>query len=60
MSSPHADGVVVEEQSFANFDRRIALSFGALILALMITVLLAGGLYYRGIAERERWGGAAA
>ncbi|MDO8891555.1 MAG: EAL domain-containing protein [Sulfurimicrobium sp.] len=54
MSSPHADGVVVEEQSFANFDRRIALSFGALILALMITVLLAGGLYYRGIAEREQ------
>ena len=44
----------VEEQSFANFDRRIAISFGTLILAMMLIVLLAGGLYYRGIAEREQ------
>ena len=42
------------EQAFADFDRRIAISFGALILALMVTVLLAGGVYYRGVSEREQ------
>jgi diguanylate cyclase (GGDEF)-like protein/PAS domain S-box-containing protein len=45
---------MAEEATFANFDHRIALSFGALILALMVTVLLAGGLYYRSVAEREQ------
>ena len=43
-----------EEHSFANFDRRIALSFGVLILLLMGTIILAGGIYYRGISEREQ------
>lgn len=48
-------GADLDEQSaFANFDRRIALSFGGLIFALMVTLLLAGGLYYRDIAEREQ------
>jgi diguanylate cyclase (GGDEF)-like protein/PAS domain S-box-containing protein len=54
MTSPLTRNNVAEDASFANFDRRIALSFGALILALMVTVLLAGGFYYRGIAEREQ------
>lgn len=55
MSAPRpAKASMAEGQSFANFDRRIALSFGALILALMVTVLLTGGAYYRGIAEREQ------
>jgi diguanylate cyclase (GGDEF)-like protein/PAS domain S-box-containing protein len=43
-----------EEHSFANFDRRIALSFGVLILLLMGTIILAGGIYYRGISESEQ------
>jgi diguanylate cyclase (GGDEF)-like protein/PAS domain S-box-containing protein len=38
---------------FSNVERRIGLSFGALILALMIAVLLAGGLYLRGVMDRE-------
>jgi len=46
--------IEVEEQSFANFDRRIALSFGSLILAMLLTVSLAGGIYYGGVAEREQ------
>src|SRR5512135_186388 len=52
-SSFHKSAEAVE-QSFADFDRRIAQSFGVLILALMVTVLLAGGIYYRDIAEREQ------
>ena len=40
--------------NFANVDRRIALSFGALILALLVSVLLAGGIYYRGIMKSEQ------
>ncbi len=54
MTSPLAKGIEAEERSFADFDRRIALSFGALIFALMVTVLLAGGMYYRDIAKREQ------
>jgi diguanylate cyclase (GGDEF)-like protein/PAS domain S-box-containing protein len=54
MTSPLAKGTAPEEESFANFDRRIAWSFGALILALMVTVLVAGGVYYRSVAEREQ------
>jgi len=38
----------------ADVDRRLALSFGALILVLMLAVLLAGGLYLRGVMEREQ------
>jgi diguanylate cyclase (GGDEF)-like protein/PAS domain S-box-containing protein len=41
-------------QSFTNFDRRIGLSFGALLLALLLAALLAGGLYYQRVAEREQ------
>ncbi len=40
--------------SFANVDRRIAMSFGALILALLVIVLLSGGIYYRGIMKSEQ------
>src|SRR5512142_349186 len=54
MNSPLHKGADAVEQSFADFDRRIAQSFGVLILALMVTVLLAGGIYYRDIAEREQ------
>jgi diguanylate cyclase (GGDEF)-like protein/PAS domain S-box-containing protein len=54
MISPRYKPAANEQQSFANFDRRIALSFGALILALMVTVLLAGGFYYKNISEREQ------
>lgn len=43
-----------DKAQFANVDRRIALSFGALILVLMLSVLLAGGYYYRSIMEREQ------
>jgi diguanylate cyclase (GGDEF)-like protein/PAS domain S-box-containing protein len=34
-------------------DRRLAFAFGGLILALMLVVLLASGLYLRGVMERE-------
>lgn len=54
MNPPFHKGSEAVEQSFANFDRRIALSFGVLILALMVIVLLAGGFYYRDFAEREQ------
>ncbi|MDR3371860.1 EAL domain-containing protein [Rhodoferax sp.] len=43
-----------QEQSFADFDRRIGLSFGALLLALLLAALLAGGLFYRSVAAREQ------
>jgi hypothetical protein len=54
MNSQMTNGPEGEEQSFANFDRRIALSFGALILALMMTLLLTGGIYYHDIEQREQ------
>jgi PAS domain S-box-containing protein len=38
----------------ANVGRRLALSFGALIFVLMVAVLLAGGLYLRGVMENEQ------
>lgn len=38
----------------ASADRRLALAFGALILAMLVAVLLAGGLYVRGSIEREQ------
>lgn len=38
----------------ANVDRRLALAFGGLIFFLMVAVLLAGGLYLRGVMEREQ------
>ncbi|MBV5344547.1 MAG: hypothetical protein JZU63_02910, partial [Rhodoferax sp.] len=47
-------GISSEGQSFANFDRRIAFSFAVLIFALLITALLAGGLYYRSVALDEQ------
>ncbi len=39
--------------SFADVDRRLALAFGGVILALTVSVLLAGGLYLRGVMDRE-------
>ena len=41
-------------QSFANFGQRITLSFGALILALMICILVLSGTYYYKILQREQ------
>ena len=38
----------------ANTGRRLALAFGLLILLLMVAVLLAGGLYLRGVMESEQ------
>ena len=43
-----------QAQSFTDFDRRIGLAFGALLLALLLAALLAGGLYYRSVAAREQ------
>jgi hypothetical protein len=40
--------------NLANVDRRLALAFGGLIFFLMVAVLLAGGLYLRGVMEREQ------
>ena len=40
------------ERLFAHFDRRIAWSFGVLILVLVLLGLLAVGLYYRDIEQR--------
>jgi PAS domain S-box-containing protein len=37
----------------ADVGRRLAFVFGALILVLMLAVLLTGGLYLRGVMERE-------
>lgn len=43
-----------DKAQFTNVDRRIAFSFGALILVLLLSVLLAGGYYYRSVMEREQ------
>lgn len=40
--------------NLADVDRRLALAFGGLIFLLMIAVLLAGGLYLRGVMESEQ------
>jgi diguanylate cyclase (GGDEF)-like protein/PAS domain S-box-containing protein len=40
-------------KALENVDRRIALAFGGLILGLMAVVLIAGGLFLRGVMERE-------
>ncbi len=40
--------------NLANVDRRLALSFGGLIFVLLVAVLLAGGLYLRGVMEHEQ------
>ena len=40
--------------NLANVDRRLALAFGGLIFVLMVAVLLAGGLYLRGVMENEQ------
>ncbi|MEW5769004.1 MAG: EAL domain-containing protein [Pseudomonadota bacterium] len=42
-----------DDHGLADVDRRLALAFGGLILALMTLVMLAGGWYLRGIMERE-------
>ncbi|MCW8825624.1 MAG: EAL domain-containing protein [Gammaproteobacteria bacterium] len=39
--------------TFADVDRRMALSFGALILALMVMVAMVGGLYLNRIMKHE-------
>ncbi len=40
--------------NLTDVDRRLALAFGGLIFLLMMTVLLAGGLYLRGVMESEQ------
>jgi PAS domain S-box-containing protein len=40
--------------NLANVDRRLALAFGGLIFILMVAVLLAGGIYLRGVMENEQ------
>jgi two-component system, sensor histidine kinase and response regulator len=40
--------------NLADVDRRLALSFGGLIFLLMVAVLLASGLYLRGVMESEQ------
>ncbi len=40
--------------NLVDVDRRLALVFGGLIFLLMVTVLLAGGLYFRGVMENEQ------
>jgi len=49
--NPQAD---YEHLSFSRIDRRLALSFGALILALMSVVLVVGGFYYQNVMQREQ------
>lgn len=39
--------------AFADFDRRLALAFGAVILLFTLIVLLASGVYLRGVMDRE-------
>ena len=55
MSRPLAtlSALDTDSRSLENVDRRLALAFGGLILALMLVVLLASGLYLRGVMERE-------
>ena len=43
----------INPRALENVDRRIALAFGGLILGLMAVVLVAGGLYLRGVMEHE-------
>ncbi len=43
----------VNPRTLEHVDRRLSLAFGGLILGLMAIVLLAGGLYLRGVMERE-------
>jgi diguanylate cyclase (GGDEF)-like protein/PAS domain S-box-containing protein len=43
----------IDQQIFADVDRRLNLAFGGLILGLMVAVLVAGGLLLRDIMERE-------
>ncbi|MEN6585867.1 MAG: EAL domain-containing protein, partial [Sulfuricella sp.] len=43
-----------EHLPFSHIDRRLALSFGALILALMSVILVVGGLYYQKVMQREQ------
>ncbi len=40
--------------NLVDVDRRLALAFGGLIFLLMVAVLLAGGLYLRGVMESEQ------
>ena len=40
-------------RSFADFERRIAFLFGALIFVLLMTALFAGGFYYSRLVEDE-------
>ncbi len=42
-----------EASSFADVDHRLSLSFGALILAMMLIVILVGGFYLKQVMERE-------
>lgn len=43
-----------EPASFADFERRIALSVGTSILVLLTVAVLLGGAYFRGVMEREQ------
>lgn len=43
----------VNPRTLEHVDRRLSLAFGGLILGLMAIVLVAGGLYLRGVMERE-------
>jgi diguanylate cyclase (GGDEF)-like protein/PAS domain S-box-containing protein len=38
---------------FADVDRRLALAFGALVMALMVTVLVVAGMYLKGVMDRQ-------
>jgi len=42
-----------EISSLSKVDRRLSLSFGIVILLLMISVLVVGGLYFKGVMDRE-------
>ena len=43
-----------QAQSFADFDRRIAISFGALIFGLLVVALLVSAFYYRSVVQHEQ------
>jgi PAS domain S-box-containing protein len=51
---PFSGQDALPQANLADVGRRLALAFGALILILMVVVLLAGGLYLRGVMEREQ------